>query len=128
MTPEIHTPNPLRYIAFVYGAALPDHNREWVRHTLTCDTWVVRHLIRGQLALVPVYAILLAIPGPLGLRCATVLLGVFVVLFYNVVYMRQNRARRLQRSGLDPNLENPRVLARRERVRAAYEQLHPHAG
>ena len=27
-------PNPLHYVAFVYGAALPDRNRAWVRRAL----------------------------------------------------------------------------------------------
>ncbi|MDF0531504.1 DUF5313 family protein [Tsukamurella sp. 8F] len=123
--PAMRAPGPAHYIAFVYGASLPERNREWVRHTLTCDTWVARFVVRGQLAVAPVYAALLALPGPLGLRLATVLLGALLVGFYNVAYMRQNRAQRLQQNGLDRGLENPRVLADRAAIRLAYEAAHP---
>lgn len=118
-------PAPLRYVAFVYGAALPDRNRGWVRHALTSDAWMTRALLRGQLAMLPLYAIILAMPGNRLIQAGAVLLGIFLVTFYNVVYMRQNRARRLQKNGLDPNLENPRLIVRREEFRRRYEAEHP---
>ncbi|CAM4063961.1 hypothetical protein GCM10009551_067640 [Nocardiopsis tropica] len=119
-----HRPDPLHYLAWVYTGTLPERNRAWVRHTLTCRTWVARHLVRGQLAMLPVYGLLLLLPGPLGLRGATVLLGVLLNAFYNAAYMRPNRARRLEKNGLDPALENPETVERRAATRLAYETAH----
>lgn len=102
----VHRPDPLHYLAWVYTGSLPDRNREWVRRTLTRRTWALRHLLRGQLAVLPVYALLMLLPGPLALRGATVLLGALLAVFYNAAYMRPNRARRLEKNGLDPELEN----------------------
>ena len=31
----IHRPNPLRWIAYAYGARLPERNRSWVYNDLT---------------------------------------------------------------------------------------------
>lgn len=120
----VHRPDPLHYLAWVYTGSLPERNREWVRRTLTRRTWAARHLIRGQLAVLPVYALLMLLPGPLALRGATVLLGALLAVFYNAAYMRPNRARRLEKNGLDPELENPSVAERRDATRAAYEAAY----
>jgi hypothetical protein len=123
-TATVHRPDPLHYLAWVYTGTLPERNREWVRRTLTRRTWAIRHLVRGQLAMLPVYALLMLLPGPLGLRGATVLLGVLLVAFYNSAYMVQNRSRRLEKNGLDPELENPAVAERRVATKLAYEAAH----
>ncbi|KXO98168.1 DUF5313 family protein [Tsukamurella pseudospumae] len=121
----VHRPDPLHYLAWVYTGSLPERNREWVRHNLTRRTWIARHLLRGQLAFVPVYALLvLLLPGSLWLRGATVLLGALLALFYNAVYIVPNRVRRLQKNGLDPELENPAVIRRRAETRRAYEAAY----
>ncbi|MCA0158926.1 DUF5313 domain-containing protein [Tsukamurella sp. M9C] len=120
----VHRPDPLHYLAWVYTGSLPERNREWVRRNLTRRSWAFRHLIRGQLAVLPVYALLMLLPGPLALRGATVLLGALLAVFYNAAYMRPNRARRLEKNGLDPELENPAVAERRDATRAAYEAAY----
>ncbi|GAB3134201.1 hypothetical protein GCM10027289_25630 [Tsukamurella serpentis] len=120
----IRRPDPLHYIAWVYTGKLPDRNREWVRHNLTRRSWMIRHLLRGQIAVLPVYALLMLLPGPLWVRGATVLLGVLLAVFYNAAYMRPNRSRRLERNGLDPALEHPGVAERRAATRVAYESAY----
>ena len=46
-------PDPLHWLGYVFGAGLPERNREWVLHDVTAPTWAVRHMLRAVLQLVP---------------------------------------------------------------------------
>lgn len=116
-------PNPLQWIAYAFGAKLPESMNDWVQRDLTGDRYVVRHLVRAQVPFLPLYAAFMLFPGPLWLRGAMVLLGVSLAVFYSVVYIHQNRARRLQKNGLPMELDNDRRRAAREAEIAAYSRL-----
>ena len=69
-------PNPLRWLAYVYGAGLPARHRGWVLHDVTTRTWQLRHLVRTTVQLLPVGVLLfLLIPGPVYVRALSVLAG-----------------------------------------------------
>ncbi|MFC4604078.1 DUF5313 family protein [Rhodococcus kronopolitis] len=108
-------PNPLQWIAYACGAKLPSSMNDWVLNDITGDHYVVRHLVRAMVPFLPLFAIFMLFPGPLWLRGSMVLLGVLLALFYSVVYIHQNRARRLQKNGLPIDLNN----AKRRAARAA---------
>lgn len=113
-------PNPLQWIAYAYGAKLPETMNDWVRNDLTGDHYVIRHLVRAQVPFIPLYAAFMFFPGPLWLRASMVLLGVSLAVFYSVVYIHQNRARRLQKNGLPIELDNDKRRAAREAEISAY--------
>ncbi|TQF69107.1 hypothetical protein FK531_10070 [Rhodococcus spelaei] len=115
-------PNPLQWVAYACGAKLPDSMHAWVLRDLTGDHFLIRHLIRAMVPFLPLFAVFMLFPGPLWLRGSMVLLGVLLALFYSVVYMDQNRARRLQKNGLPQDLENPRRRAAREAQENAYDR------
>lgn len=104
-------PNPVQWIAYACGAKLPESMNDWVLNDITGDHYVVRHLIRAMVPFLPLFVIFMLFPGPLWLRGSMVLLGVLLALFYSVVYIHQNRARRLQKNGLPMELDNPRRKA-----------------
>ncbi|SDD16693.1 DUF5313 family protein [Rhodococcus tukisamuensis] len=104
-------PNPVQWIAYACGAKLPESMNDWVLNDITGDHYVVRHLVRAMVPFVPLFVIFMLFPGPLWLRGSMVLLGVLLALFYSVVYIHQNRARRLQKNGLPMELDNPRRKA-----------------
>jgi hypothetical protein len=56
-------PNPLRWIAYAYGAGLPPRYRTWVLHDVTTSTWVLRHVIRSLVQFAP-FAIVLFLVIP----------------------------------------------------------------
>ncbi|MFD4295283.1 DUF5313 family protein [Rhodococcus sp. NPDC058505] len=117
------TPNPLQWIAYAFGAKLPASMNDWVRNDLTGDRYVVRHLLRQQVPFLPLYAMFLLFPGPLWLRASMVLLGMSLAVFYSVVYIHQNRARRLQKNGLPMDLDNDKRRAARAAEIEAYDRL-----
>lgn len=116
-------PNPLQWIAYAFGAKLPETMNAWVREDITGDRYFVRHLIRQQAPFIPLYIAFLLFPGPLWLRASMVLLGMSLATFYSVVYIHQNRARRLQKNGLPMDLDNDRRRAAREAEIRAYDKL-----
>ncbi|MGB6040525.1 MAG: DUF5313 family protein, partial [Gordonia sp. (in: high G+C Gram-positive bacteria)] len=72
-------PNPIEWIKYVYGAALPESKREWVRNDLTGPMAVPRHLIRTQIAFLPLYlAMYFAFDGAVWIRLLMVLLAVLL--------------------------------------------------
>ncbi|BAH50241.1 DUF5313 family protein [Rhodococcus opacus] len=117
-------PGPIQWVGYSFGRTLPDSMREWVKNDLIGDWAVPRHLVRSMVPFLPVFAAFFLFPGPVWLRGAMVLLGVFLALFYSVAYMAQNRSRRLERHGLPPDLENPKVRRRHDEERAAYDRVH----
>ena len=123
----IHRPNPLRWIAYAYGARLPERNRSWVYNDLTGRFAVPRHLLRSQFSFLPLYLILyFAFPGEVGIRLAMVALGASLALIFSVSYMPQNRSRRLQKNGLGGTTLTQRRQREVDADRDAYQAIHRH--
>ncbi|MFP3671056.1 DUF5313 family protein, partial [Priestia sp. SIMBA_032] len=80
-----------QWIAYSWGRKLPDELQDWVRHDLTGRWRVPRHLLRGMIPFLPVFALFLLFPGPIYLRLAMILLGLILALFYCSAYMQMNR-------------------------------------
>ncbi|WP_067710780.1 DUF5313 family protein [Nocardia yamanashiensis] len=119
-------PNPIQWIGYAFGRKLPDQLQDWVRNDLTGAWAVPRHIVRGLVPMLPIFALFLLLPGELWLRLAVILLGVLLAVFYIVAYMPMNRAHRLVRHGLPEDLENPHRASRRAAERAAYEARYHH--
>lgn len=118
-------PNPFQWIAYVYGAKLPDSKLDWVYNDLTGRTATVRHLFRAQVAFLPVYLILFfAFPGDAGLRALMVLLGASLAFIFSISYMDQNRARRLQKHGLGASPKTQKQLKEAETAKQEYESIY----
>lgn len=117
-------PSPLQWIGYSFGRRLPDELRDWVREDLTGRHAYVRHLVRGMVPFIPIFVIFMLFPGPWWLRAQMVALGLVLGLIYSAAYMRQNRAHRLEKHGLDPDLKPARQQAEDDRARAEYERLY----
>ncbi|WP_213246019.1 DUF5313 family protein [Gordonia pseudamarae] len=125
----IHRPNPLRWISYAYGAALPAKNRSWAYNDLTGAFAVPRHLLRSQFSFLPIYlAFYFGFPGQVGIRLAMVALAASLAFIFSLSYMAQNRARRLQKNGLDGTTLTQRRQREAEAERAAYEAIHGDRG
>ncbi|MDR2281260.1 MAG: DUF5313 domain-containing protein [Gordonia sp. (in: high G+C Gram-positive bacteria)] len=108
-------PNPLQWIAYAYGAKLPEAQHEWVRNDLTGRFATPRHLIRAQFCFLPIYlAFYFGFGGDWWIRALMVLLAAILAFVYSVSYKDQNRVRRLQQHGLGNS-----PLTQRQRADAA---------
>ncbi|WP_231974026.1 DUF5313 family protein [Pseudonocardia sp. HH130630-07] len=93
-------PNPFRWIAYAYGAGLPERHGRWVLHDVTCRTWWLRHLARTVTQLLPLLALLfLIVPGPSWVRLGAVASGAVIGLFYGMVYVVEACETRVMKAG-----------------------------
>lgn len=99
-TPEIARPDPVRWLWYAFGGALPARNRGWVLHDLTARTWPVRQLLRSLVQVAPVAVLLVAvIPGELWVRLVAVLGGILVGMIYAVAYLYESTEHRALKAG-----------------------------
>ena len=115
-------PNPLRWVAYAMGAALPRRHSSWVLHDVTTGTWVLRHAARTLVQLaVPVVLIVVLVPGPLGLRLGMALIGVILGLAFSLAYMTETVENRVRKAGFpigSAQAGRDRLAAEREVVAA----------
>ncbi|MDT4927146.1 MAG: hypothetical protein QOF92_13, partial [Pseudonocardiales bacterium] len=83
----MNRPGPLRWLWYALGGRLAPRFNEWVLHDTTGSTWVVRHVARSLVQLsIPVAAVLLFLPAPLGLRVLTALAAGGSAMMYMIVH------------------------------------------
>jgi hypothetical protein len=128
----------LRWLAYAYGAGLPDKYHEWVLEDTTGRTWAWRHLVRIIVQILPVVLLILfLIPGPIWIRLGMVLGGGLMALIFGFAYVVETSEHRLMKAGYQvgtgENLRRKRaeldrteaVARRREKIaaRAARREL-----
>jgi hypothetical protein len=93
-------PNPLRWVGYAFGLGLPARNRTWVLHDVTTRTWVLRHLLRSLVQIVPFAVLLyLVVPGEPALRLAAITMGALVGLGYSAVLVEAATEHRAIKAG-----------------------------
>lgn len=117
-------PTVMQWIGYSFGRRLPDELRDWVEFDLTGRNAYIRHLVRGMVPFLPIFAVFMMVPGPWWLRAQMVALGLVLGLIYCAAYMKQNRAHRLEKHGLDPDLKPERQRDEDARARVEYERLY----
>lgn len=96
----MHRPNPFRWLTYAFGARLPERNKRWVLHDVTCRTWWLRHLARTTVQLVPLLALLyLVVPGPAWVRLGAIASGAAIGYFYSLVYVVEASETRVMKAG-----------------------------
>ncbi|WP_081985827.1 DUF5313 family protein, partial [Nocardia seriolae] len=111
MIPQRQRPTFAEWLGYTVGRPMPLDLQDWVRRDLTGKHAYARHLTRGMVPFLPIFAaFLLLFPGPLWLRAAMTLLALILAVFYCAAYMAPNRAHRLTQHGLPASLDAPRIL------------------
>ncbi|HKC29814.1 MAG TPA: DUF5313 family protein [Jatrophihabitans sp.] len=108
-------PNPARWLWYAFWGPLPDRNRTWVLYDATCTTWILRHLTRIlTIAVLPVLAVVLFVPGPLHLRVLTALVAGSGAFLFTAVWVNEATEYRLTRAGwrwgIGPELRERRAV------------------
>ncbi|ALE72885.1 hypothetical protein Ae168Ps1_1421 [Pseudonocardia sp. Ae168_Ps1] len=129
MDSEMRRPNPLRWLAYAFGARLPERHHRWVLHDVTCRTWVLRHLARTTVQLLPLLVVLyLVVPGPPWVRLGAIVSGALIGYFYSAVYTVEACETRVMKAGYPVGAAAATREARRseqhvtERLR--HDELH----
>ena len=92
-------PGPVRWLWYAVGGKLPARHQTWVFHDLTSRTWVLRHMARSMVVVVPLMLVWLLLPGPLWVRLLLVLMAGLVGFFYSFAYIEESCEHRLSKHG-----------------------------
>jgi UPF0716 family protein affecting phage T7 exclusion len=111
-------PNPVQWLWYAVGGRLPERLAPWVLHDVTARTWVWRHAARGIVVLVPIAAACLALPGPLALRLAMVLLVAIVGVYFSLSYVDESCELRAVKHGYEHGIARATREARDETAKA----------
>jgi hypothetical protein len=100
----VKRPNPLLWLWYAVGGKLPDRYKEWVLHDATVPTWLVRHVIRRLVFMLPILAALyLLLAVMLDFAPTIVLLGlglgVYAGLYYSLIFSTHSVDSRVTRHG-----------------------------
>jgi hypothetical protein len=129
METDMTRPNPLRWLAYAFGARLPERHHTWVLHDVTCRTWWLRHLARTTVQLIPLLVLLyLVVPGPPWVRLGAITAGAVIGYFYSFVYVVEASETRVMKAGYPVGAAAATREARRAEqhvdARMRYDEIH----
>jgi hypothetical protein len=116
-------PTPLQWVWYALGGGLPRELSPWVLADTTGRTWVVRHLLRAVVQLLPVMALcVLVVPVPLAYRLSAAVGGLLLGLFFSMAFMTETIEHRVTKAGYPPGTAG-RVRAER----AEHDRVERHS-
>jgi hypothetical protein len=111
-------PNPVQWIWYALGGGLPRHLSPWVLADTTRRTWIVRHLLRAVVQVVPLMVLCLVVPPvPLGYRLSAAFGGLVIALMFSIAFMTETIEHRARKAGYPPGMAAQVRAERAERDR-----------
>ena len=109
-------PDVLHWLRYAFWGSLPERFQVWVLYDATCATWVLRHLGRLlTVAVLPVLAVVVFLPGPLGLRLLTALVASAAAFLLTAAWVNESNEHRLTQAGWREGI-GPIVRQRRSQI------------
>lgn len=117
-TPSPVRPGPLQWLWYAFGGGLPRELSPWVLEDTTRRSWIVRHLTRAVVQLLPVLVLcLLLVPVPLAYRVSAAAGGLLLGLLFSIALMTETIEHRVAKAGYPPGTAARRRAERAERDR-----------
>jgi hypothetical protein len=118
-------PNPLQWVWYALGGGLPRRLSPWVLADTTRRTWIVRHIARAVVQMLPLVALcLFAVPVPFAYRASAAVGGLFIGLTFSMAFMTETIEHRAAKAGYPPGTAARMRAERAERERV--ERLSPY--
>ncbi len=111
-------PNPLQWVWYALGGGLPRELSPWVLADTTGRTWILRHLARAVVQMLPVVVLCLLVPVPLAYRVSAAAGGLLLGLLFSMAFMTETIEHRVAKAGYPPG-----TAARLRAERAERERL-----
>ena len=115
-------PNPLQWVWYALGGGLPRELSPWVLADTTGRTWIVRHLLRAVVQMLPVVALCLFVPVPLAYRLSAAAGGLLLGLLFSIAFMTETIEHRTAKAGYPPG-----TAARIRAERAEHDRVERHS-
>jgi hypothetical protein len=125
-----HTDEPVRpsvwqWLRYAWGSGLPPAQRTWVLRDVTGRGWVLRHLARASVQILPLLILVgLFLPGPAMVIIPTCVGGAAIGYIYSVAYMIESTDYRLTKAGYPSGLAEQTREARAHAQQQATAQKH----
>jgi hypothetical protein len=110
-------PNPLQWVWYALGGGLPRELSPWVLADTTGRTWIVRHLVRAVVQMLPVVVLCLLVPVPLAYRISAAVGGLLLGLLFSMAFMTETIEHRVSKAGYPPGTAGRLRAERAERDR-----------
>ena len=118
-------PNALQWLWYALGGGLPRRLSPWVLADTTRRTWIVRHVARAVVQMLPLVVLcLVAVPVPLAYRASAAFGGLLIGLTFSVAFMTETIEHRTVKAGYPPGTAARLREERAERQRV--ERLSPY--
>ena len=118
-------PGPLQWVWYAFGGGLPRELSPWVLADTTRRTWIVRHLVRATVQVLPVMVLILLVgPVPLAYRVSAAVGGLVLALVLSIALMTEAIEHRVRKAGYPPGTAARVRAERQERERV--ERLSPY--
>ena len=111
-------PTPFQWVRYAFGAGLPRELSPWVLADTTGRTWILRHVARALVQLLPVLALcLIVVPVPFAYRASAAVGGLILGLGFSLFLMEQTVEHRTVKAGYPPGTAERVRAERAERDR-----------
>ena len=118
-------PNPAQWVWYAWGGGLPRRLSPWVLADTTGRTWILRHLLRAVVQVVPLMAVCLLVPPvPLAYRLSAAFGGLAIALIFSMAFMTETTEHRVAKAGYPAGTAAQLREQRTERART--ERLAPY--
>ena len=118
-------PNPVQWVWYALGGGLPRRLSPWVLADTTGRTWIVRHLLRAVVQVLPVIALCLLVPPvSLAYRLSAAIGGLLLGLMFSIAFMTETIEHRVAKAGYPAGTAARLRVERQERERL--ERLSPY--
>ena len=116
-------PNPAQWLWYALGGGLPRRLSPWVLEDTTRRTWIVRHLLRSVVQVLPLMVLCLLVPPvPLAYRLSAAVGGLGIALMFSIAFMTETLEHRAVKAGYPPG-----TAARVRAERAERERIERHS-
>ena len=118
-------PNPAQWVWYALGGGLPRRLSPWVLADTTRRTWILRHVARAVVQMLPLVVVcLVAVPVPFAYRASAAFGGLLIGLSFSIAFMTETIEHRAAKAGY-PSGTAARVRAERAE-QARLERLTPY--
>ena len=115
-------PNPLQWVWYALGGGLPRELSPWVLADTTGRTWILRHLVRAVVQMLPVVVFCLLVPVPVAYRISAAAGGLLLGLLFSTAFMTETIEHRVAKAGYPPG-----TAARMRAERAERDRVERHS-
>jgi hypothetical protein len=93
----------VQWVWYALGGGLPRELSPWVLADTTGRTWIVRHLVRAVVQVLPVLILcVFVVPVPLAYRLSAAVGGLLLGLFFSMAFMTETIEHRVTKAGYPP--------------------------